>query len=237
MSCDQAKTIIHQCLQAVCYMHSKGVVHRDLKPENILICDSGNIKICDLGLARRMEAEMTGYLATRFYRAPEFMLTWRNYGTAVDVWSLGCILVELATGAILFPAADHITHIRMICELLGPPSESFVARICSGTTSRFIKMLEVKKKVDFQLTFGPFLGAEGADLAQKMLTFDPDERISPEEALRHDFFKGMVPQQDCRLAVWQQAPSSPTQPVKEDESMDEIRRKIHKELDYFRIFH
>lgn len=74
---------------------------------------------------------MTGYIATRFYRAPEIMLTWKLYGAPVDIWSVGCILAELATGKVLFPGRDHVHHLNMIIELVGSPSEAVVSRICS----------------------------------------------------------------------------------------------------------
>lgn len=79
--------------------------------------------MCDLGLARIIEKEdvddLTGYVTTRSYRAPEVMLSWRSYGLAMDMWSIGCILGELLTGQLLFPARDHIHHLMLMIDLLG----------------------------------------------------------------------------------------------------------------------
>lgn len=107
-------------------MHSAGVVHRDLvspflafclyfcilsiyhqKPSNILVNENCDLKICDFGLARIQDPQMTGYVSTRYYRAPEIMLTWQKYDVAVDIWSTGCIFAEMLEGKPLFPGKDR----------------------------------------------------------------------------------------------------------------------------------
>lgn len=179
-----------QIVRVLAYMHARGIVHRDLKPENILISPdrSDGLKVCDLGLARRADSEMTGYLATRYYRAPEFMLTWRTYGAAVDIWSAGCILAELATGSVLFPGVDHVHHLRLIISLLGSPSQSVIERICSPPTKHYLSMLPHSEPGDFKVLFEDRLTAAGVDLLSRMLEFDPLIRISPDDALKHPFF-------------------------------------------------
>jgi p38 MAP kinase len=64
-------------------------------------------KICDFGLARIQDPQMTGYVSTRYYRAPEIMLTWQKYDVAVDIWSTGCIFAEMLEGKPLFPGKDR----------------------------------------------------------------------------------------------------------------------------------
>lgn len=191
-SLDAIRRTMHQVLQALTYLHHRNVIHRDLKPENLLITDHGDVKICDLGLARRANHEMTGYLATRYYRAPEFMLTWRHYGPAVDMWSAGCIFAELATGKVLFPAQDHVTHVRLITELVGSPPASLMERVCSPTTMRYLQLLPPRSRADFSVLFGTRLGKEGTDLLNRMLEFDPQHRISPQQALHHPFFQDLT---------------------------------------------
>ncbi|CAD0011285.1 unnamed protein product, partial [Aureobasidium pullulans] len=78
---------LYQILRGLKYVHSAGVVHRDLKPSNILVNENCDLKICDFGLARIQDPQMTGYVSTRYYRAPEIMLTWQKYDVEVDIWS------------------------------------------------------------------------------------------------------------------------------------------------------
>jgi serine/threonine protein kinase len=80
---------------------------RDLKPSNLAVNEDCELRILDFGLARPAENEMTGYVATRWYRAPEIMLNWMHYNKTVDIWSVGCIMAELLTGRTLFPGSDR----------------------------------------------------------------------------------------------------------------------------------
>ena len=103
---DQVKFIIYQIMRGLKYIHSAGIIHRDLKPSNLAVNEDCDLKILDFGLARPTDAEMTGYVATRWYRAPEIMLNWMHYSQTVDIWSVGCIMAELLTGRPLFPGDD-----------------------------------------------------------------------------------------------------------------------------------
>lgn len=113
------------------YVHSAGVVHRDLKPSNILVNENCDLKICDFGLARVQELQMTGYVSTRYYRAPEIMLTWRRYNEKVDMWSVGCIFAEMILGRPLFPGKNHIDQFCVITQLLGSPPASVLDNVTS----------------------------------------------------------------------------------------------------------
>lgn len=113
------------------YVHSAGVVHRDLKPSNILVNENCDLKICDFGLARLQDPQMTGYVSTRYYRAPEIMLTWQKYDVEVDIWSAGCIFAEMLDGKPLFPGKDHVNQFSIITELLGTPPDDVINTIAS----------------------------------------------------------------------------------------------------------
>ena len=104
---DQVKFIIYQIMRGLKYIHSAGIIHRDLKPSNLAVNEDCDLKILDFGLARPTDAEMTGAVATRWYRAPEIMLNWMHYSQTVDIWSVGCIMAELLTGRPLFPGDDR----------------------------------------------------------------------------------------------------------------------------------
>lgn len=124
---DHVQFLVYQMLRGLKYIHSAGVIHRDLKPSNLAVNEDCELRILDFGLARPAESEMTGYVATRWYRAPEIMLSktsktiawgtflrniwsildWMHYNMTVDVWSVGCIMAELLTGRTLFPGSDR----------------------------------------------------------------------------------------------------------------------------------
>lgn len=117
-------------------------MHRDLKPSNILVNENCDLKICDFGLARIQDPQMTGYVSTRYYRAPEIMLTWQKYDVEVDIWSAGCIFAEMLEGKPLFPGKDHVNQFSIITELLGTPPDDVIQTICSENVSRCTKTLE-----------------------------------------------------------------------------------------------
>jgi len=119
------------------YVHSAGVVHRDLKPSNILVNENCDLKICDFGLARIQDPQMTGYVSTRYYRAPEIMLTWQKYDIEVDIWSAGCIFAEMLEGKPLFPGKDHVNQFSIITELLGTPPDDVIHTIASENVGIF----------------------------------------------------------------------------------------------------
>lgn len=123
LSDDHCQYFIYQTLRALKAMHSANVLHRDLKPSNLLLNANCDLKVCDFGLARSAASQednsgfMTEYVATRWYRAPEIMLTFKEYTKAIDVWSVGCILAEMLSGKPLFPGKDCKPP-SPICELL-----------------------------------------------------------------------------------------------------------------------
>ncbi|KAI9187907.1 MAPK protein hog1 [Blastocladiella emersonii ATCC 22665] len=177
---------LYQILRGLKYIHSAGVIHRDLKPSNILVNENCDLKICDFGLARTNDPQMTGYVSTRYYRAPEIMLTWQKYDNAVDLWSVGCIFAELLTGKPLFPGKDHVNQFSIITELLGSPPESMVATICSENTLKFVKSLPPRDPKPFAEAF-PGVDPLALDLLSKMLVFDSRERVTAEQALAHPY--------------------------------------------------
>jgi len=160
-------------------MHSAGILHRDLKPRNLLVNGNCDLKICDFGLARAdipslttQSAVMTDYIATRWYRAPEVILSWKKYTSAIDVWSVGCILAELLTRKPLLPATSEEEQIQLITELIGNPDDDLVDQITLAKNKEFIQSLPKRKAKDFNKLFK---GASPAaiDLLTKFLTFDP----------------------------------------------------------------
>jgi len=178
---------LYQILRGLKYIHSAGVVHRDLKPSNILVNDDCDVKICDFGLARIYDPQMTGYVSTRYYRAPEIMLTWQKCDFAVDLWSTACIFAEMLEGKPLFPGENHVSQFLMITGLLGTPSDYMVRAICCQNTLQFVSNLPKRGRRPLSETFttGDVIAL---DLLEQMLVFDPSQRITATESLSHPYF-------------------------------------------------
>merc|ERR1719158_1527483 len=125
LSNDHICYFLYQILRGLKYIHSANVLHRDLKPSNLLLNTTCDLKICDFGLARtNSEKEyMTEYVVTRWYRAPELLLSCADYTAAIDVWSVGCIFAELLGRKPLFPGKDYVHQLNLITRVLGSPSE------------------------------------------------------------------------------------------------------------------
>lgn len=115
-----AQYFMYQLLKALKYVHSANVIHRDLKPPNLLVNSNCDLALCDFGLARPLdEDQMTEYVVTRWYRAPELLLQCPHYDTGIDVWSAGCVLAELLGRRPLFPGRNYIDQLDHILKVLG----------------------------------------------------------------------------------------------------------------------
>uniref|UniRef100_A0A224Z4J7 mitogen-activated protein kinase n=1 Tax=Rhipicephalus zambeziensis TaxID=60191 RepID=A0A224Z4J7_9ACAR len=177
------------------YIHSAGIIHRDLKPSNIAVNEDCELKILDFGLARHAEVEMTGYVATRWYRAPEIMLNWMHYNQTVDIWSVGCIMAELITGKTLFPGNDHLNQLNRIMELCGTPDGELLDKISSKEARNYIRSLPVMKKKGFAEVFQG-ANEKAIDLLERMLELDADKRPTATEALAHPYLASLADPSD-----------------------------------------
>nr|KAI8754386.1 extracellular signal-regulated kinase 2-like [Biomphalaria glabrata] len=190
--------VMYQLFKSIKYLHSGNVIHRDLKPSNILLDSECIVKLCDFGLARSLtqisidetgDPNLTEYVATRWYRAPEILLASHRYTKGVDMWSLGCILGEMLLGKPLFPGSSTINQIERIMNSIPTPTR---ADIDSLKTSYGASVLDKasatvgRNKRSFEELI-PDAPPDGLDLMKKLLHFNPDKRITADEALRHPF--------------------------------------------------
>ncbi|XP_038884698.1 cyclin-dependent kinase G-2 isoform X2 [Benincasa hispida] len=193
----EVKCLMIQLLEGVRYLHSNWVLHRDLKTSNLLLNNQGELKICDFGLARQYGSPLKPYthlVVTLWYRAPELLLGERQYSTAVDMWSLGCIMAELLSKEPLFNGKTEVEQLDKIFRTLGTPNETIWPRFSKlpGVRVNFVKHqfnLLRKKFPAASFTGSPVLSDSGFDLLSKLLTYDPQKRISAEEALDHEWFR------------------------------------------------
>lgn len=184
------KHILKQTLEGLFYLSMEGILHRDLKPQNILLnfepgSENINVKIADFGLARTyciLTKIFSKNIMTPLYRAPEIFLNVNEYTSAIDIWSLGCIFVELVNKNPLFNGKNEMDVIIQILQLLGKPS------YLSHSSIAIVNDKYERKTFSWQ-DICPRLDTSGIDLISKMLALEPENRITASEALKHEFFK------------------------------------------------
>ncbi|CAN4097435.1 unnamed protein product [Withania somnifera] len=179
---------LYQILRGLKYIHSANVLHRDLKPSNLLVNAKCDLKIGDFGLARTTTETdfMMEYCVTRWYRAPELLLNCSEYTSAIDIWSVGCILGEILTRQPLFPGRDYVHQLRLITELIGSPDDASLGFLRSNNARRYVRQLPRYPRQQFAARF-PNSSPRVVDLLEKMLIFDPSRRITVDEALCHPY--------------------------------------------------
>lgn len=194
-------------------MHAVGVLHRDLKPNNLLMNSDCDLKICDFGLSRALlnpkvttqaddqAVKMTDYVVTRNYRAPEVIISQKQYGAEVDVWSVGCIFAELIRGKMLFPAENEKDLLIMITELCGAFPPHMLDLCQDESCHEFLASQEPQEPRDFFEFFSSFTNAHGIDLLRRMLELDTAKRITVDEALAHPFLADLYDPDEAPLEV------------------------------------
>mmetsp|Transcript_21413 Transcript_21413/g.46684 ORF Transcript_21413/g.46684 Transcript_21413/m.46684 type:complete len:377 (+) Transcript_21413:208-1338(+) len=198
LSDDHVQYFVYQMLRSLKYMHSAGVLHRDLKPSNLLLNSNCDLKVCDFGLARGVnddKLDLTEYVVTRWYRAPEIMLSCKEYTYAIDVWSVGCILGELLGRKPMFPGEDYIHQLTLISTHLGTPTEADLAFVTSEKAKRFMRGQKFTARVPFASIY-PRANPQAVDLLEKMLVFDPAKRITVTDALAHPYMASLANPED-----------------------------------------
>lgn len=193
LTLEHVRYFLYQLLRGLKYIHSANVLHRDLKPSNLLVNENCELKIGDFGMARGLGADprhakafLTEYVATRWYRAPELLLSLHRYTRAIDMWSVGCIFAEMLGRRQLFPGRNYIHQLQLIMAVLGTPPPAVMGAIGAERVRAYIQSLPPRPAVPWESLFGDG-DAEALALLGRMLRFDPRDRVGVAEALRHPF--------------------------------------------------
>ncbi|PPQ98560.1 hypothetical protein CVT24_004051 [Panaeolus cyanescens] len=185
------KSLCHQMLAGLSYLHHKGVIHRDIKGSNILINNRGELKLADFGLARfyqkRRRADYTNRVITLWYRPPELLFGATVYGPEVDMWSAGCIMLELFTKKPIFQGNDEIHQLEVIFSILGTPT---IERWPDVVHLPWFELVRPRHPLPnkFRQGFQGWMSSEALDLAERLLTYDPSQRITAMDAMSHPYF-------------------------------------------------
>ena len=198
------KSYMWQLMKSLDHMHKKGIFHRDIKPENILIESSTDIgrglKLADFGSCRGIYSKQpyTEYISTRWYRAPECLLTDGYYGPEMDLWGAGCVMFEITSLYPLFPGSNEVDQISRIHKVLGTPGPEILQKFKSKGASHISFDFPQQKGLGIPQLI-PHAPADGVELMVKLLRYDASERISAREAMRHPYFRD-IREQEARLA-------------------------------------
>lgn len=189
--------IMYQLFTATKYLHSGNVIHRDYKPSNVLLDNQCSVKVCDFGLARSLyqvtvddqgDPNLTEYVATRWYRAPEILLASHRYTKGVDMWSLGCILGEMLTGKPLFPGSSTLNQIERIIASIDPPNAEDVESMQSAYGPSLLEKAARRPRAPLdELMSG--VSKDALDLLRGLLQFNPDKRFTAEQSLKHPYVR------------------------------------------------
>jgi len=195
LSNDHVQYFVYQILRGLLFIHSTNCIHRDLKPSNILVNSNCDIKICDFGLARPVDAAvedhkafMTEYVATRWYRAPEIMLSWKQYSFAIDIWATGCILAELLGRMPLFPGKDYMDQLKRTLNYIGKPNGDEISHIRTERARQWVRNFPPTPRVEWRHLY-PTADPKALRLLDAMLQFSPSRRISVGDALGHSYLE------------------------------------------------
>ena len=192
---DLIKNLIYQLCKSTKYLHDQSVIHRDIKPENILIDSNNKLKLCDFGFARLIKLNknevLTDYVATRWYRSPELLITNGVYGPEVDFWAIGCIMAELTDGDPLFPGKNEIDQINLIIQTLGSLPNDMYDNFYKNPHFQGNRLYENNKGDGLERKFNYKMSKVALNFLKGLLEMNPKDRLKGDQVLMHPYFEGL----------------------------------------------
>ncbi|EGZ23760.1 hypothetical protein PHYSODRAFT_486319 [Phytophthora sojae] len=193
------RSYIFQLCCAIHYCHTNNVVHRDIKPENLLVNTSNgehSLRLCDFGFARSVPSngnvcDLTEYVATRWYRAPELLLGDTKYSRSVDIWAIGCIMGELIEGQPMFPGESEIDQLYLIQKMLGPLQKRHMELFATNPRFSGLKIPEVKVPETLSRRYCGRVSKKAISFLEGAIQLCPEDRFTSEECLKHPYFEGL----------------------------------------------
>merc|ERR1719151_102473 len=182
---------MYRLLKSIDHMHRNGIFHRDIKPENILLADD-ILKLADFGSCRGIYSKQpfTEYISTRWYRAPECLLTDGYYNYKMDIWGFGCVWFEILALFPLFPGNNELDQVNKIHNIMGTPSPEILAEF-QKKASHMDFNFPTKEGTGVDKLI-PHVSQPCRELISSLLIYDCDKRISARQAMKHPYFQDLV---------------------------------------------
>lgn len=202
----------YQLVLAIHWCHSNSVIHRDIKPENLLInLRTKTLKLCDFGFARviaKTNDDLTDYVATRWYRAPELLLGSTSYSFGVDMWAIGCIMGEISDGQAMFPGDSEVDQLYIIQKVLGPLTPDHQELFMMNARFAGLKFPDMSRPETLQKKYVGKLSKRALSIMKALLSMEPSERPSSEQCLQHPYFENLDKKYNPQSMVSQTPPST-----------------------------
>lgn len=191
---DLVANITKQILRSVSFIHNLNLIHCDLKPDNIMFRNSEQVEIIDFNSACEVSRKVSDYVQSRPYRAPEIVID-LEYSNKIDMWSIGCIVLEMITGKQIFPCETENELFKMYIEICGFPKRDYIMKGRRG--NMFVDRLgkfKIKATAKINSVDKILQGYDPKiiDFVDRLLKWDPVERLSAHQALNHEWMNTIL---------------------------------------------
>jgi cyclin-dependent kinase-like len=212
LDAEVVRAYTYQLILAIHWCHSNSVIHRDIKPENLLInAKTKTLKLCDFGFARvisKSNDDLTDYVATRWYRAPELLLGSTNYSFGVDMWAIGCIMGEISDGQPIFPGDSEVDQLYIIQKVIGSLTPEHQELFMLNPRFAGLKFPDMSRPETLQKKYVGRLSKRALSIMKSLLNMEPSERLSAEQCLQHQYFENLDKKYNPQPVISQTPPST-----------------------------